>query len=175
MVVLRDVIIDEMNTFGRPEEQEKLPDVARIERDDVNSEFDDSTDDCQDKLDVSIDHYVDCDEVSEDFDSAGASGGHTDSENEPREVDPLKIEQTDRNVRKREPPMWHKDYDMGCAYALSAMNFVESFPDTLEEMKKRDDWPQWKIAIEEEKKSHQKNATWTLCKLPEGKKTVSCK
>lgn len=97
---------------------------------------------------------------ADDDGSAGASGGSSE-----RRV----------SSRRRNPPAWLRDYDVNCASALSALNFVENFPDTLEEMKKRDDWPQWKLAVEEEMNAHRKNGTWKLCKLPQGRKPVSCK
>lgn len=177
VVVLRDVIIDETDSFPNAEKGKTLPDMVRIRQEENNAEEDsvvnDSDDseveDCdnsQHTLDLTVEQYQDCEESSGDLDSAGASGGRPDSEEIQGGVD----SPADRSARKREPPIWHKDYDMNCAYALSAMNFVESFPDTLEEMKKRHDWPQWKKAVDEEMKSHQKNGTWTLCSGRKGGK-----
>lgn len=171
VVVLRDVIIDE--AVDEPKETTKFPDVVRIRsaESDTGSDGSETGDVGQDDLNESFESYEDCEEAT-GSDSVGASnrpaieeasGSHSGSENP---------EQPGRSTRKRESPIWHKDYDMSCAYALSAMNFVESFPDTLDMMKKREDWPQWKAAVDEEMKSHQKNNT---CKLPEGRKAVSCK
>lgn len=182
MVVLRDVIFDEAGTVDEPNEQGKLPDLVRIRRPPIDTELEgnevEDVGDHQDDMDGPFDEFEDCEGATGGSDSAGASGRDTaetsgnrfNSENESRVAD-----SNGHSVRKRAPPKWHDDYDMSCAYALSAMNFVESFPDTLDEMKKREDWPQWKAAVDEDMKSHQKNGTWTLCKLPEGKRAVSCK
>ncbi|KXJ68982.1 hypothetical protein RP20_CCG000687 [Aedes albopictus] len=81
-----------------------------------------------------------------------------------------------RPQRKRAAPIWHKDFEMECAgFALNAMSFVDNIPSTIAELKKRDDWPQWKIAIDEEMDSLKRNNTWTLAKLPKGRSAVTCK
>lgn len=165
VVVQRDVIIDESrDTSKEVPIPEKIPadsEIIRITRED---EVDDA-DTAQEVGDSHDTTFEDCDEgtgsESEDEDSAGAVGGSSD--------------ETRTSSRRREPPVWHRDYDMNCAYAMSATNFVEGFPDTLEEMRKRDDWPLWDAAVKEEMSSHRKNNTWKICKLPEGRKPVSCK
>lgn len=178
VVVLRDVVIDEIN-HSESDKREQSIDMIRIRCEESDSssigqgidEFENVIENLEDhvnNLDETMDFYEDCEETLVEFDSAGATEECPVTRNQ-------KVDGGSRNVRKREPPVWHKYYDMNCVYALSAMNYVEKFPDRLEDMKKRDDWPQWQSAIDEEKKSHEKNGTWTLCKLPKGRKPVSCK
>lgn len=46
-----------------------------------------------------------------------------------------------RPQRIRSAPAWHKDFDVEYAsFALNAMNFIEDIPDSVAELKKRDDW-----------------------------------
>jgi hypothetical protein len=45
----------------------------------------------------------------------------------------------------------------------------------MEKLKQRDDWHQWKKAIEDEMESLMKNKTWILTPLPPGRKAISCK
>jgi len=52
---------------------------------------------------------------------------------------------------------------------------VENDPLTIAEAKQRDDWSKWKEAIDNEYRSLMKNKTWTLCELPKGRETISCK
>lgn len=59
--------------------------------------------------------------------------------------------------------------------ALSAEQFVEDDPLTMSEAKRREDWPEWKMAVENEYQSLIKNNTWTVCDLPTGRKSISNK
>ena len=61
------------------------------------------------------------------------------------------------------------------AFVLSAEEFVEEIPSDIETLKTRSDWPMWKHAVDEELVSLEKNDTWTLVKLPEGRKVVDNK
>lgn len=49
---------------------------------------------------------------------------------------------------------------------------VDSEPKTLNEARKRGDWPQWEAAIREEKNSLESNSTWEFVQRPKGVKTV---
>lgn len=60
-------------------------------------------------------------------------------------------------------------------FALLAEQFVEDDPTTIDEAKNRDDWSQWKEAIDIEHKSLIKNGTWTVCDLPENRKPITNK
>lgn len=61
-----------------------------------------------------------------------------------------------RPVRERHTPVWHKDYEVNASFALNAQSYVENIPESLSKLK-------------------EKNKTWTLTKLPEGRSVVSCK
>lgn len=60
-------------------------------------------------------------------------------------------------------------------FALSAEQFVENDPNSINEAKTRDDLLKWKDAIQGEFKSLMKNNTWTVCDLPKGRKAVTNK
>lgn len=79
-----------------------------------------------------------------------------------------------RRSRVRKPPAKLDDY-LCTAYALNAESFVENVPDTIEELKRLDDWPEWKVAVHEELKALAENNTWELADLPAGRKPVDCK
>lgn len=81
-----------------------------------------------------------------------------------------------RPQRRRDVPRWHADYELDyTGFALNATSFVENLPASLAEMRKREDWPHWEQAVREEMDSLTKNDTWTMAKLPEGRKPISCK
>lgn len=46
---------------------------------------------------------------------------------------------------------------------------------SIKEAKRRSDWPNWRKAIDDEYKSLIKNGTWSMCDLPSGRKSISCK
>lgn len=56
---------------------------------------------------------------------------------------------------------------------MNATSFFEKL--TLAEMLKQEDWSQWQQAVREKMDSLTKNDTWTMAKLPEGRKPISCK
>lgn len=169
VIAARDVIVDESESFQyKPDVQEKNPkrskdaEIVRIRRlAESDSESDEGTSSAMDGvMDESVDHFEDCGgSISEgDDDSAGAN------------------QQVEVSSRKRAPPVWQKDYEMNySAWALSAVSYVDNYPDSLAAMMKRDDWDQWEVAVQEEMKSHEQNNTWTLCELPEGRKPITCK
>lgn len=78
--------------------------------------------------------------------------------------------------RNRKPPGWHQEYEMDyTGFALNATNFVDNLPSSLAEMRKRPDWEKWYAAVRDEIDSLERNKTWTLVKLPEGRAPISCK
>lgn len=92
------------------------------------------------------------------------------------DVEDVEDQKGGRPQRKRSAPSWHQDFEMEYAsFALSAMNYVDEIPSTITELQKRDDWKEWKAAIEDELISLKRNNTWTLVKKPEGRSVVSCK
>lgn len=60
-------------------------------------------------------------------------------------------------------------------FALCAERFVEDDPETVKEAKSRNDWPQWKSAIQFEYESLVKNKTWTVCDLPKERRAITNK
>lgn len=60
-------------------------------------------------------------------------------------------------------------------FALSAQEYVENEPQSIDEARKRNDWHEWQQAIECEYDSLLKNSTWVLCDLPEKRKAISSK
>ena len=59
--------------------------------------------------------------------------------------------------------------------ALNAGIFIEDIPDTVNELRNRDDWPKWDEAIKKELKSLEENQTWEIAELPEGRNTIDSK
>lgn len=60
-------------------------------------------------------------------------------------------------------------------FALCAEQYAENDPETVKEAKSRNDWPQWKSAIQTEYESLVKNQTWTVCDLPKQRKAITNK
>lgn len=80
-----------------------------------------------------------------------------------------------RTDRKRKQPDRFSDYQLYGAFALNAESYIRNLPDTIDETKKRDDWPEWQLAIKDEFKSLDKNHTWDLVDLSDGCRAVPCK
>lgn len=80
-----------------------------------------------------------------------------------------------RSERRRKRPDFYGEWDFGTHYALSAEQFVENDPRTMNEAMKREDWPQWKDAVDSEYNALIKNNTWSICELPKNRHAVSCK
>lgn len=55
-----------------------------------------------------------------------------------------------RSNRMRREPQWFDIFEMSCGLALCAENFVDNVPNTVKELKERNDWPQWEAAIASE-------------------------
>lgn len=93
-------------------------------------------------------------------------------------VDPMvdqEAEATRRSQRTRKPPARLNDYLCVVAYALNTECFVEDVPESIEELQKLEDWPEWKVAVKEELRSLAENDTWELVDLPKGRKVVDNK
>lgn len=164
IVAVRDIIIDENARLSNAKaKKEDVSDVSVWDYAEENSGHEKEDDDAEAQIE-------ECGRLndSEAFDTCDDSDGE-DIAAEPR------AEQGDAR-RQRKPPSWHKDYDMTFAgVALGAMDYVNNLPDTIAELRTRADWPSWKLAVQEELDSLQRNGTWTLCKLPEGRKPITCK
>lgn len=60
-------------------------------------------------------------------------------------------------------------------YSLCAEEFAQNDPVSINDAKRRIDWPKWKEAIDKEYSALIKNGTWILSDLPPGRKSISCK
>ncbi|SPO25882.1 uncharacterized protein UTRI_03247 [Ustilago trichophora] len=67
------------------------------------------------------------------------------------------------------------DDDEEVDFALSAHGPQDQEPKTIEEAKRRPDWPHWETAIKKELASLSENGTWTLEDLPPGRRAVGSK
>lgn len=126
-----------------------------------NKETIDTSDTSVDKLDSS---YEDAEENLKDQDT------NEDSIEDSVETTLRKSERI-----RRAPDRYGEWETNEVHYALSAEQFVEDDPLTIEEARRRDDWPEWKKAIEDEYQSLIKNNTWTLYDLPKDRKEVTNK
>lgn len=78
-----------------------------------------------------------------------------------------------RGQRIRKQPKFYGVSDVH--FAFSAQQFVQNDPISISDAMQRDDWQQWRKAVNEEYSSLMKNHTWTLCDLPPNRKVISCK
>ena len=80
------------------------------------------------------------------------------------------------HLRKTDPPPYLEDYvtESQCEDLVNHVNFCYALnvSSSFEEAMERDENLNWKYAIEEEIKSLEKNYTYCVMKLPEGKKLV---
>lgn len=117
-----------------------------------------------------VDHGVNSDGTGDDKDkvnSAGKNGTGNSDRNFPR-----------RGDRNRRAPERFGDWAQECEtahFALSAEQYVEDDPMSIAEAKNRNDWPEWKKAIDSEYQSLLKNKTWTACDLPKNRNAISNK
>lgn len=75
-----------------------------------------------------------------------------------------------RTERIRKQPGWMSEYETSFLTLVSS----EEVPQTIHELSKRDDWVNWKKAIEEELKSLVDNNTWTIVdKVPCNRKAIN--
>lgn len=95
-----------------------------------------------------------------------------------------------KSGRIRRPPDYYGEWASNCdahmalltaqsdeneLLALSAEQFVDDDPTTISEAKRRDDWPEWGKAINNEYQSLIKNNTWIVCDLPKNRKAITNK
>ncbi|KAK7255190.1 hypothetical protein RIF29_28594 [Crotalaria pallida] len=112
---------------------------------------------------------VQIDEKSGEDDSSEVEPEH--EEQEPDDVNDVKVRQSDRLRRK---PHWHKDFVMvnHDAYCLLT---EEGEPSTFQEAVNSSDASLWMAAMHEEMEALQRNKTWELVTLPEGRKAIGNK
>lgn len=171
IVTVRDVIIDENAKMELCEPKQSKTTLIRApcgsiadegNQEELQSEGGDQND-SEPEDGAETENFDSCDDIMPENESDEADG--TDSGGELSTV-----------TRTRKPPAWQKDYDMTFAgFAFGAMEYVDNLPNTVADLKKRDDWPKWQAAIQTELDSLIRNNTWDLVKLPAGRNAVSCK
>lgn len=146
IVVGRDIVFDENSLYcDNKLEKKRVPKVVELVCDDAVNQ------NAVDPVDV--------------------AGPDDDSDSEPENQQPADVR---RSGRVRRQPAWFDCYELA-ETALCAENFVEDIPSSVEELRKRSDWPEWEAAIADEKASLVKNKTWTLTSLPPGKNLIDSK
>jgi hypothetical protein len=80
------------------------------------------------------------------------------------------VQDVRRSTRNRGPPE-----RLGEMYYHGKMARLTDDPTSLEEVKKRPDWPSWKAAMDVELKALQELGTFTPTTLPPGRKAIPCK
>jgi hypothetical protein len=103
---------------------------------------------------------------------------HTSSEDAPEHEEQEQIESKTLEVRQstheRRPPAWHSEYvtESNIAYCLLT---EDGEPSTFHEAIKSTDVSMWMTAMQEEIETLNKNNTWDLVPLPQGRKTIGNK
>jgi len=100
--------------------------------------------------------------------SAENNENHYDSDTD---LNKTLIKPSTRPKRETQPPVWTKDYYT--AHTSTIENIGEPF--SYEEAINGNESAEWEQAMKEEINSLNKNHTWSLVKLPEGKKAIGCK
>ena len=95
-----------------------------------------------------------------------------DNEHKDKEGEDDGTESLRRSSRVAKRPKYLEDYWL---IALSAETFLDDVPENYEEIKNRDDRDEWYHAIDAEMKSLLENETWSLEKLPSGKRAIDNK
>jgi len=83
----------------------------------------------------------------------------------------------DRPRREIRRPVLYNDDEGLIVYALSVVEEVPEGvePSTYTEAISYPSSPKWILAMQEEMKSFQKNQTWKLCELPNGRRALTAK
>lgn len=89
------------------------------------------------------------------------------SEDEPE------MQQMRRSERERKVPARYTDYKM--AKIASSFSEINPIPQTIEQLKQRDDWEQWKTALDSEMGSLKENQTWSIVDGDVPKKPIQSK
>ncbi|XP_039309258.1 uncharacterized protein LOC113005856 isoform X1 [Solenopsis invicta] len=77
-----------------------------------------------------------------------------------------------RSTRLKTKPKYYDEY---IGIALNAETFVDDVPEDYDDIQRKEDKEYWYKAVQEEITSLLENKTWTLTKLPEGKKAINNK
>lgn len=173
LVIGRNVTFNEKSVLNRTKMVEFLDSEAEIECDD---ELVAASDDDNEALNHST--YMDCTgDIPENIHGTNSDCAGIDQENV-HSANTESIGNNDDSVirrsdRERKMPERYGEAVSHCAF--SAQQYVNCDPESIAEAKKRDDWPNWKKAIDSEYSSLVKNNTWTLCDLPKGRRAITGK
>lgn len=88
----------------------------------------------------------------------------------------MKVSQRQKQLlvlRRIKAPARYEDFELYMAHCMVSIG--EDLPETYEEAMRCQDKENWKIAIKEEIEALQKNETWKMVSLPEGKKPIDSK
>lgn len=161
VVVSRDVIFDE-SSFPFSSSQPPLPKESR-------------KDFCE--ADIPVLKSADPINALEILENIGGSDDEEEfveaedygNENNPGlgDVEPMSQRLSQRMTHR---PNWLRDYQT--SFVLS--HYSGEVPQLIDELKKRDDWYQWKRAMEEEMTALRENKTWTIVEeIPNGRKAIN--
>lgn len=172
LVIGRNVTFNEKSVLNRTKMVEIFDSEAEIERD---GELEAADDDDNEPLDHST--YQEC--TGDDQDKIHSTNRDC-AGNDQEKINSVSPENTGnidselrRSSRERKKP--ERFGEVESHYAYSAQQYVNCDPESIDEAKQRDDWPDWKKAIDSEYASLVKNDTWTLCDLPKGRRAITGK
>lgn len=204
MVIGRHVTFHEKSVLNRPRTDETSNSEAEIESEsnpDLQCSDNESIVESEGEFNDTLDHNANLDGIGDfkdnnhsiELDNAGSSNSHgtigncigaCKDNNHSANTDSIgdNGEQSlRRSERERRAPQRFGEWASNIAaqpnelFALCAQQFVENDPQSIEEAKRREDWPEWQKAIETEYESLIKNETWSLCDLPKNRKAISGK
>lgn len=118
---------------------------------------------------------IDLLEVPENVDDSDDEEEFVEAEGDGNEIDPGHVGDVEplsqrHSQRVTHRPNWLRDYET--SFILS--HYSGEVPQMIDELKKRNDWYQWKRAMEEEMQALHENKTWTVVKeIPKGRKPIN--
>lgn len=174
-VTVRDVVVDEIDFIkSRP--------IINLENSERNSCINTEVRDPESKTVSFKNNLHKSDETKSDISESSSKvrklsknvQENVSSENIPRvNTDSLnespQLRRSDR-LKARVPISYNED-----AYLVCAQSMICNLPTSYDEIKLRDDWAEWDVAVKDELKSLAVNNTWTLVPRPTNKNIVDCK
>lgn len=118
-------------------------------------------------VEVPLDHSTDMDSTGDSEENINSANSDGIGNNEKQELR--------RSNRTKQQPQRFGQTESDAHFALSAQHYVNCDPESIDDAKQRDDWPNWKEAIDSEYDSLMKNNTWILCDLPKERKAITGK
>lgn len=121
----------------------------------------------EEAIEVPLDHSTNLDGTGDSENNINSADSESIGNNEKQELR--------RSNRATQKPQRYGQTESDAHFALSAQHYVNCDPESIDDAKQRDDWPNWKEAIDSEYDSLIKNNTWTLCDLPKERKAITGK